>query len=239
MGGVSDVTVTLLSKRLARCPHHHRRVTSQKRAPCKQIKLRPLLSITQVLEIWRQIWLASQTFVRLWSLKCPVWNARRQAGFLSLVAQEGVRSVSHQKQMFLTIISHAQTATLPHIITIKCFKWRRNLKILSGLGTMPLPDIIEAKHQKKHERLHNDDRLSAWSSSSLVLGTPERFFVRNLPSQKWVLWGKNIFPFLLISAHGRIPCNWVSKFWQGKVARNKAILLQHVKLNHCSYIALL
>ena len=35
-----------------------------------------------------------------------------------------------------------------------------------------------------------------------------------------IIKDNNMFPFLLISAHGRIPCNWMSK---GTVARYKEI----------------
>ncbi len=41
---------------------------------------------------------------------------------------------------------------------------------------------------------------------------------------------KNVLQFLYISAHGRIPCNLVSKY--------QVHLAIHMKLHHCSYISM-
>ncbi len=97
-------------------------MTSQMRAPCQT----PPIPGNQAGA--RETWLTSECWLMLWSLKCPVWNARRQTGFLALVAQEGMRNGSHHKQMFLASISHAQTATLPLITAWNASKKGETLK---------------------------------------------------------------------------------------------------------------
>ena len=46
--------------------------------------------------------------------------------------------------------------------------------------------------------------------------------------------------FIIRMSQSQIPGKPVEpEFWQGKVGRSRTIYLQHLKLHHCSYIALL
>ena len=70
--------------------------------------------------------------------------------------------------------------------------------------------------------------ISIWTCS---LSNPYIFsyHIHEKWDSAWCFSIKNMFPILLISAHGKIPCNWVSKY-------RVHLAIQQ---NHCPYIALL